>query len=83
VDRQPTLPSLYFDKAENATAPDAEAHVVIDTEYKAVDKGVQGDLATFYMAQSGDANKRPRPLKLERKPEGWRVSNYSSVVVPI
>jgi hypothetical protein len=83
VDRQPTLPGLYFDKPENAMAADAEAHVVIDTEYKAVDKGVQGDLATYYMAQSGDANKRPRPLKLEKQADGWRVSNYSSIVVPI
>lgn len=83
VDRQPTLPGLYFDTPENATAADAEAHVVIDKEYKAVDQGVQGDLATFYMAQSGDANKRPRPLRLEKKADGWRVSNYSSVVVPI
>ncbi|MFN3430023.1 MAG: hypothetical protein ACK46X_08720 [Candidatus Sericytochromatia bacterium] len=87
LDRNPKLGRAYLDQPASGDAADVEAHVMIDDDYAAVEKGVNeaAGTAKFYMKLNEElgAGKRPRPLSLKRVNGAWRVSEYSSVMVQI
>lgn len=83
VDRNPALGLAYLKTAADADGASPEDSVVIDTEYAAQDKGVNGDRAKFFIALQDGSGKRPRPVSLVLKDGRWRVNEFSSIVVQI
>jgi hypothetical protein len=86
LERDTKLGHYYFDSPENAMLPFDEAapHVVIDAEYKADDKGLSADgkMWSYYLKVDHPSMVRSRPVRLQRDGDrGWRVSNYSSLMV--
>lgn len=87
LDRNTKLGSYYLDAPASAALPwdQMAAKVVIDKEYKAIDQGLSedGKMWTFYMKVTGAPTEvRPRPVRVQQDGErGWRVSNYSSIMV--
>jgi hypothetical protein len=82
VDRQPTLGQAYLAPGAIDGA-NPEDTVVIDDDYNALDKGVQGDRAHLFIALQDGSGKRPRPITVTRADGKWRVTDFSSIVVPI
>ena len=86
LERDTKLGRYYLDKVEAGDLPFDEAadHVVIDKEYKAIDQGLSqdGKMWTFYVKVNHPNNVRSRPVRLQQDgSRGWRVSNYSSLMV--
>lgn len=87
LDRNTKLGSYYLDAPASAALSweQMATHVVVDKEYKAVDQGLSADgkMWTFYMKVTGAPTEvRSRPVRLQMDGDrGWRVSNYSSIMV--
>lgn len=87
LERNTKLGSYYLDAPASAELSwdQMASHVVVDKEYKAVDQGLSADgkLWTFYLKVTGAPTEvRSRPVRLQQDGDrGWRVSNYSSLMV--
>lgn len=87
LDRNTKLGSYYLDAPASAALPwdQMAAKVWVDKEYKAVDQGLSedGKMWTFYLKVTGAPTEvRSRPVRLQQDGDrGWRVSNYSSIMV--
>ncbi len=87
LDRNTKLGSYYLDAAASAALPwdQMAAKVAIDKEYKAIDQGLSedGKMWTFYIKVTGAPTEvRSRPVRLQQDGDrGWRISNYSSLMV--
>jgi hypothetical protein len=77
LDRNPALGKAYL----QAAGANPEDSVVIDHDYAAIDKGVNGARAKFFVAVGG--GKRSRPVSLKLNDGRWQVSEFSSIVVQI
>lgn len=86
IERDTKIGRYFLDTLASGDLPFTEmaAKVVIDAEYKAIDKGLSADgkLWTYYLKVNHPNNVRARPVRLQKDGErGWRVSNYSSLMV--
>jgi hypothetical protein len=83
VDRNPSLGRSYLRAKADADGANPEESVAIDYTYDAVDKGVNGARAKFYIPFQDGTAKRPRPISLIQTNGRWKVTEFSSIVVPI
>lgn len=89
VDRQPTLPYVYFPSKDKAMEPNAEDFVLVDNEIGSEHGILPGGKEAVYFVKFGiETDRMPRPIRLRIEDKGeakgqWRINNYSSIVVPM